>query len=97
MCCIINSNTTDSFIFLVHFLYGLILYCFLKVHFNVLFVQLDPIYSFTRPSESFQEDNREEAEEVGGLEDEFRPILIKKIYFFSLFCVSREGIGLKDH
>ena len=97
LCCIINSNTTDSFIFLVHFLYGLILYCFLKVHFNVLIVQLDPIYSFTRPSESFQEDNREEAEEVGGLEDDFRPILIKKIYFFSLFCVSREGIGLKDH
>ena len=53
LCCIINSNTTDSFIFLVHFLYGLILYCFLKVHFNVLIVQLDPIYSFIRPSESF--------------------------------------------
>ena len=97
LCCIINSNTTDSFIFLVYLLYGLILYCFLKVHFNVLIVQLDPIYSFTRPSESFQEDNREETEEVGGLEDDFRPILIKKIYFFSLFCVSREGIGLKDH
>ena len=79
MCCIINSNTT--FIFLVHFLCDFILYCFLKVHFNILIVQLNQLYSFTRPSESFQEDNREEAEEVGGLEDDSRPLLIERCVF----------------
>lgn len=45
---------------------------------------------FEMPSESFQEDNREETEEVGGLEDDFRPILIKKdIFLFSFLRKSR--------
>ena len=51
------------------------------MYFIALIVQLNQLYSFTRPSESFQEDNREEAEEVGGLEDDSRPLLIERCVF----------------
>jgi len=37
------------------------------------------------PSESFQEDNREEIEEVGGLEDDFMPLLLDREINVSLF------------
>ena len=82
LCCIINCNTANNwffyFFFLLFFCITLFSFSFWKCILTFGVCKLHLLYSLSRPSESFQEDNREEIEEVGGLEDDLRPLLLDR-------------------